>query len=76
MIKDLKEIRAQAMQISRGNSIPGRGNNKWKGSEARNMSRGPVWLEQREQKEKRGETREACELCSEGRWDEEDPPRR
>lgn len=76
MSKDLMEIRAQAIQLSRGNSIPGTGNNKCKGSEARNMSKGPVWLEQREQKEKRGEIREACELYSEGWWDEEDPPRR
>lgn len=49
MSKDRKEIRAQTMQISRGKSIPGRGNRKCKGSEARNI---PVWLEKREQEER------------------------
>ena len=33
--KDLTEIKAQAMKISRGNSIPGRVNKKCKGSEAK-----------------------------------------
>lgn len=33
--KDPREVRAQAMQISRGNTIPGRGNSKCKGSEAK-----------------------------------------
>lgn len=55
--KDLKEIRVQTMQISRGKSFLGRGNSKCKASEARNISRRPMWLEKKEQEERRDEIR-------------------